>query len=750
LKPSDNSRALQALNPQQREAVLHDKGPLLILAGAGSGKTRVVTHRMAHLISRGTPAHEILAITFTNKAAGEMKERTEALCALQCPWVSTFHSFAARLLRRHIGRLVPYDSNFSIYDTEACRSVIKDVLKQLRLTDGPWPPRAAQGEISRLKNRASDGMENAFGADYLYGQILRDIYEAYRKRLEAQNAVDFDDLLLFTARLLREHPDLLAELRDQFRYILVDEYQDTNAVQYEITQRLTGPERNICITGDPDQSIYGWRGADIGNILNFETDYPDARVIKLEQNYRSTKNILHVANCLIAHNEERREKELWTENPRSDPVRVYRFADERSEAREISTLVRTLLDSGTSASDIAVFYRINSLSRAIEEELVYANIPYSIVGSVEFFQRKEVKDILAYAQLLDNPRDDECLKRVLNTPPRGIGKTSLERLARCAAERETCLLDIVRNHAASAGLTKRPLAGVENLGKLYTEFAALREGPVDALLKAVIDLTGYESYLEAAHPNDAFDRVTNLSELVNAAREYQKLNTEGTLTGFLESSRLLSSVDRWAKEQERVTLMTLHSAKGLEFPVVILVGVEHGILPLVRSQDPDTDIEEERRLFYVGITRAQKKLYLTHTGRRMRFGQERSSFPSQFLAELQPTAPETGADTSADALELDQETAESLENAGRLPGEGDDADAALLEEDFSDAGLDYDSLDVDEDPLPSGCRVYHDGYGEGEVVRASGVAGRRRVTVRFDDGEEKQFVVGFAPLQRLK
>jgi DNA helicase-2/ATP-dependent DNA helicase PcrA len=744
----NDADALQGLNPSQREAVLHESGPLFVLAGAGSGKTRVITHRIAHLIQSGCPPDGVLAITFTNKAADEMKERTERLCSMKSPWISTFHSFCARILRRHIHSLPPYDNSFTIYDADDSRALIREVLKELDVATSLWNPRSAQEEISRIKNSgAGDGSET-FGADYLYGQVFRNIYLAYIERLKERNAADFDDLLLLTVRLFEEHPEVLARYQEQFHHVLVDECQDINSVQYRIGRLLTTARRNLCITGDPDQSIYKWRGADITNLLKFEQDYPDARVVMLERNYRSTKNILHVANALIRQNQLRKPKSLWTENPDGEPVRVYRFLDEEEEAREIAALVQGLRDEGIPAGAIAIFYRINSISRPVEQEFIYANIPYSMVGGIQFFLRKEVKDILAYLRIIDNPRDAESLKRIINVPSRGIGKSTLEKLMGKARAEKRGLLDVLLDRGEAAPSFKKGSLSLARFAELYRQLAEKRKSPVADLVRETIQATGYENYLSESYGEEATERRENISELVNAAAKYDEGHPDGKLTGFLQMVNLLGDVDRWEPRGDRVSFMTLHSAKGLEFPVAVIAGLEDGILPLLRADDPEADIEEERRLFYVGITRAKERLYITHAASRLRFGRVRQSFPSRFLYELQDRGEE--AEKPFEKLEMDLETEESLARAEENARFDMRRSGAAEFEDFAATDWPSDGEGWDEDPYPIGARVYHDAYGEGEVVRVSGAGLRRRVTIHFEGAGQKQFVAGFAPLRRIK
>ena len=753
---------LAELNPPQREAVTSTEGPLLVVAGAGSGKTRVITHRIAYLVSRGCPVDGVLAITFTNKAAKEMKQRTERLSGFKTPWISTFHSLAARILRRHIYRIEPYDTSFSILDRDDTKSLIKDILKAQKIDSRLWEPSGVLAEISRIKTQGEDE-EEAFGSDYRYGQVLRGIYHRYLEEMARNNLLDFDDLLLLLVRLLEQYADVRERYAGQFRYVLIDEYQDTNAAQYRIARLLTQDNGNLCITGDPDQSIYSWRGADPSNFLHFERDYPEYKTVKLEQNYRSKANVLSTANALIAQNGDRIDKELWTENEAGDPVRVYRFENELEEARDIAQLIRQFLDAGMPCGDIAVFYRINSLSRPIEQELIFANIPYTIVGGIEFFLRKEIKDLLAWLRIVDNPRDSESLKRIINVPPRGIGKTTLEKLQEIAYEARRGLLETVLDPHLRSALSARQAKAIEAFRELYEGIAQRKDGPVEQLLKTIIAHTGFERYLEAQHGLEARERLENVSEFIGAAVEHDSSHETGTLTAFLELVAILGDVDRWQQSVDRVSLMTLHAAKGLEFPVAIIVGVEDGVLPLIRTDDPDPDIEEERRLLYVGITRAMEKLYLTHAATRMRFGQLHRATPSRYLRELLPLG--EAAEDGFRRLEVDHDTEESLHRAQAARQRWDDIDPDPGWPDDGESGVDeFDSeerassselpaepeFDVDEEPFPDGVRVLHDEYGEGIVVRSSGFGARRRVTVRFDESGEKQFLSLYSPLRRIR
>ena len=747
---------LRGLNPPQREAVLHGDGPLLVLAGAGSGKTRVITHRIARLLRDGSDPDQVLAITFTNKAAGEMRERTEALCGAASRWISTFHSFAARILRRQIHRLPPYDSSFSIYDQDDSRSVIKDVLDELDIESGTVNARTVQAQISRLKNAGTDGSVDVRYATSLLERIsARDvalIFELYRRRLEERNAVDFDDLLLLTIRIFKEHPEVAARYHDQFRHVLVDEYQDTNGIQYELIRHLVDREHDLCVTGDPDQSIYGWRGAQIRNILDFTEDFPGARVVRLEQNYRSTRCILDVANALISHNTARIPKELWTDGAAGDPVHVRRFATERHEAFEIADLVRELERDGVPYKDVAILYRINSISRAIEEEFFRAGMPYQIVGGTEFYQRREVKDILAYLQLLDNPRDAVAFERVINVPRRGIGKVALGRIRAAAREAGVAPFALLCTEEGASVLTAAARRGAAQFCALYKRLREESGIPVSRLIETIVEAMDYEMYLEQSDPHGYEERLLNVGELESAAREHDA-REDGGLRSFLEQVRLMTSADRWSEESDRITLMTLHAAKGLEFPTVIIAAVEDGILPLLRRDDPVGDLEEERRLLYVGVTRARERLYLTHVANRQRFRESNRSFPSRFLGEIAAA----GEGEHGPAVEFDEASARA-EATRRAERSGWESGGAEVEDDddhdgFEDDHLDdFGGFDVDEDPepFPQGCRVYHDSYGEGDVVRVSRVGRRRYVTVEFEDGIEKQFAVGKVDLRKVR
>jgi len=628
----DPAALLEGLNEPQRRAVLHRGTPLLVVAGAGSGKTRVLTHRVAHLIASGdaTP-WQILAITFTNKAADEMRERLVDLVGpvARRMWVSTFHAACVRILRAHADRL-GYRSSFTIYDDADSRRLVEHVLRDLNIDAKRLPARSVQGSISAAKAELVDAPAYAAGAASVFERRIADVYQEYERRLAAASAMDFDDLLLQTVRLFRSAPDVLGEYRARFHHVLVDEYQDTNRAQNEIVLMLAAEHHDICVVGDSDQSIFGWRGADIRNIVEFEEAFPDTTVIPLEQNYRSTRTILDAANAVIAHNVTRVPKELWTDGEAGERIVRYRAEDEYDEAAWVATEIARLREfDGVDPGEVAVFYRTNAQSRALEEELVRAGIAYKVVGGTRFYDRREVKDLLAYLRLLANPDDEVSARRVVNVPRRGVGDASVDRLAAWARQHGRSFADALE-HAPEAGVTGKAAKGAAQLAALLAELRARIEagaGP-DELIEAVAERTGYRAALEAEDTLEAHGRLENVGELAGAAGDYESLDE------FLESVALVADTDELEAGDRRVSLMTLHSAKGLEFPAVFLVGLEDGVFPHLRAlEDPD-QLEEERRLCYVGITRARRQLYLTHAWSRTLWGSTSHAIPSRFLSEL--------------------------------------------------------------------------------------------------------------------
>jgi DNA helicase II / ATP-dependent DNA helicase PcrA len=643
---------LDGLTRAQREAVTHFEGPLLILAGPGSGKTRVVTHRVAWLLRQGIPGRQILALTFTNKAADEMGRRIERLANDPSVWVGTFHRFCARLLRKY-APIVGLQENYTIYDVEDSVRALRQVLDRLKIESLRFTPETLVKTISWAKNHLIAPEEFQPRLGHTLGNVVQAVYPAYQKHLAESNAVDFDDLLLHVATILRESPEIRSNLDERYRFILLDEYQDTNLVQYAIARALSVDHPNLAVTGDPDQSIYGWRGANLNNIMNFERDFDDVHVVRLEQNYRSTQRILQVAEALIAHNKRRKEKGLFTENGPGAPVRLTTYPTQKDEAEGISGRIAADIHSGRRRPrDFAVFYRINALSRSLEFALRDRGVPYQMVNGLEFFQRKEIKDVLAYLHLLDNPRDSVAMQRIINMPPRGIGKTTLDRLAEYATRHGIPLLEAARSVNKISAIAPRIAAKLTQFVALYDRLAANIEGPVEEILGLVLNETGYRKYLSESENEEDQDRLANTEELLTVARDFDErhgdvpgpgvdqqqtvpFETPTTpLEAFLEETCLVNDTDAWETDVDRVTLMTLHASKGLEFPVVFITAVEDGLLPHERSREHPEQLEEERRLLFVGITRAQQELQISTARYRDFRGQRKLTIPSSFLMEL--------------------------------------------------------------------------------------------------------------------
>ncbi|HEV2362166.1 MAG TPA: UvrD-helicase domain-containing protein, partial [Acidimicrobiales bacterium] len=658
-----HAELIESLNPAQQEAVLYDGGPLLVVAGAGSGKTAVLTRRIARIMADGVAPWRILAITFTNKAADEMRRRVIDLVGKRAErmWVSTFHSACVRMLRSHADRL-GYQGSFTIYDDADCRRLVEHVLDGLGLDSKRFPPRGVLGIISQAKAELLDSTEYAATAATIFERRVAEVYSEYERRLRAANAMDFDDLLLLVVRLLRENPDVLEVYQEKFVHVLVDEFQDTNAAQNEIVMMLGRHHRNVCVVGDSDQSIYRFRGANIRNILEFEHAFPDAKTILLEQNYRSTETILRAANAVISNNEMRKEKTLWSALGAGEPIRRYRGDDERDEATFVAHEIATLRRSGGKRyGDFAVFYRTNAQSRALEQALADRGVPFKVIGGTGFYERREIKDLLAYARAVANPDDEVSLRRIVNVPRRGVGDSTVARVAGFAAEMGMSFGRALRV-AETAGVTGKPLTGIGELLTLLDDVRPrtalnppevpeedLDGEPADVastpepqgqdlpplpglrpveLLEEIMERTGYKRSLEAEGTIESEGRLENIAELLGVASEHDDL------ASFLQASALVAAADEVDDDETRVSLMTLHTAKGLEFPVVFLTGLEDGLFPHDRSiADPD-DIEEERRLAYVGITRARERLYVSHTWTRSVFGVNRESMPSRFLKEI--------------------------------------------------------------------------------------------------------------------
>ena len=628
---------LDSLNKEQRAAVQQIDGPLLIMAGAGSGKTKALTCRIAYMLEKGIDPHKILAITFTNKAAQEMRERVHNLVGSEAEyiWMYTFHSFGARFLRREIQNYPPYTSQFTIYDSDDTKQLIKNILKEMNLDDKQFQPNSVAGHISSAKNRllGPAAYRKAVG-DNFFAQRIADIYDRYDAAMKRNNALDFDDLLLVTTELLKKK-EIREKWQNRFHYILIDEYQDTNHAQYLMARYIAGNRQNICAVGDADQSIYSWRGADLRNILDFQKDYPDAKIIKLEQNYRSTKVILQAANEVIKNNLDRPSKRLWTQNEKGALIQHFEAVDEHEEANYIvSSMKKNHEQNRVPYGNMAILYRMNAQSRILEEALVRRGIAYTMVGGVRFYDRAEIKDIMAYLKVLGNMRDDISLRRIINTPKRGIGATTVEKLSEYASEHGISLFEAVMA-ADDTDVTSSARQKLQKFSALiFGLLNAVSEGDVFQLIQKVLDDTGYLRNLQKSDDPQSESREENLGELLSVARDFMRNNPDGDLTAFLEQVALVNDVDNYDGEDDKVTLMTLHSAKGLEFPVVYIAGMDEGIFPGVRSLMNDTAMEEERRLCYVGITRARQKLYLTNTRMRTMYGKLKPYTPSRFLKEI--------------------------------------------------------------------------------------------------------------------
>lgn len=631
----------KGLNPQQLEAVQQMTGPVLIMAGAGSGKTKVLTCRIAHMLEQGVSPYEILAITFTNKAAAEMRDRVQQLIGPKAEqiWISTFHSFCAKFLRMEIDGHFGYTRNFTIYDSSDTDTLIKACIKECNLDDKQFPSRTIQGTISNAKNALLTAREFARTARDFYQQKVGEVYALYEDKLKSNNAVDFDDLLLYAVRLLEKEESIRQKYQERFRYVMVDEYQDTNHAQYRLTTLLCGKWKNICVVGDVDQSIYAWRGADIQNILDFERDYPHALAIKLEQNYRSTKKILNAANAVIENNSSRPDKVLWTENADGCPIMHYRAVSEHDEANFIGdTIVSHHTVDHIPYGNMAILYRTNSQSRVLEESLIKHGIPYTMVGGIRFYDRKEIKDILAYLRVLYNPNDSLSLLRIINVPKRSLGATTMEKVQEYARSQGIPLFDAISAADEIDTITGRAKAGLASFSMLlFSLLEEVQELSIVGLLESVIEKTGYGAMLEAEKAEDeikAGSRIENVGELLSVAKDFEDTHEGGTLEEFLETVALVSDVDGYEEEESKVTLMTLHSAKGLEFPIVFLAGLEEGLFPHSRTLLNPSEVEEERRLCYVGITRAQERLYVSNAVTRTVFGHMNSYLPSRFLGEI--------------------------------------------------------------------------------------------------------------------
>lgn len=757
---------LSMLNPEQRLAAETMEGPVLILAGAGSGKTRALTYRVANLMDHGVPAWSILALTFTNKAAREMKERITQLVGekAESAWISTFHSTCARILRRDIEKL-GYTRSFTIYDDDDQGTVIKEILKRLNIDEKFLPPREIKAKISDAKNKLM-GPDEWFAKTErdFRNQTLHDVFVAYEQRLKTANALDFDDLLLKTLELLADHPPVLESYRDRFHYVMVDEYQDTNYAQYMLVKLLTDKSRNLCVVGDDDQSIYGWRGADIRNILDFEKDYPDAKVIKLEQNYRSTANILDAANQVIAHNAGRKEKALWTEAGEGETIKLYCAGDEREEAAWVADRIRKMNRHGEGYGRMAVLYRTNAQSRVLEEMLMRAGIPYKVFGGLRFYDRKEVRDVIAYLRVLANPTDDVSLRRIINVPKRAIGDATIAELVNHAQEQDMPLFSALTDLPAS--LSSRPRKCVGDFFTMMTTLMAMKDAmPLSAFVKQMVDQTGLMEQYQKEDSDEARSRVEDIQEFLGAVEEFDRQTENATLEAYLENVALVTELDQAADEKQYVTLMTLHSAKGLEFPNVFITGMEEGIFPSGRSLMDDNRMEEERRLCYVGITRAQERLFLSRASQRMLYNQVNHNAPSRFLSEIPDrlledeweskrkqtfkgeTMPQLKTYTSGYGLK----SAPTVNQLGqpRLTLGGNMLEIPGVQKGFTPSKA-RQSASALQNIFKPGDRVMHRKFGEGSVVELKGSGADTRISIEFTAYGTKEFSLSIAPIVKIE
>ena len=743
---------MQGLNEPQHRAVACLQGPLLIVAGAGSGKTRVLTFRIANLLEHGVPPYRILAITFTNKAAREMRERVDALIgdAAQDVWLSTFHSFCARFLRMELEHYGRYAKNFVIYDAADSKGLIRECLKELNIDEKHTAPGAVQAHISDAKNRLLDVAAFTAQATDFFAEQVAKIYALYQSKLQENNALDFDDLLMLTVELLTKNEELRTKYQKKFQYILVDEYQDTNGAQYAITKLLAAEHRNICVVGDADQSIYGWRGADMRNIMNFEKDYPEATVILLEQNYRSTKNILAAANAVIENNLTRKKKELWTDNPTGDRITIYEGATEKNEASYIVREVERLHTMfHVKYGDIAVLYRTNAQSRNIEEAFYATGVPYAMVGSVRFYDRREIKDIIAYLRVIYNPRDTLSLLRIINVPRRGLGPTSIARMMETAEEYRISLFEVITDAQLLSMIPKLSgkvkLALEEFAAMVFTFMGQLGTRPIHEIVEDVIETSGYADALEEEKKEDNRDRLENLREFISVAKNFDDGAAEGEngLADFLAQIALISDVDQTEQSDGTVTLMTFHAAKGLEFPAVFMAGMEEGLFPHSRTLLDDTEIEEERRTCYVGITRAERRLYLTYARQRTIYGRTEMSRPSRFLAEIPEALVEHkeadffgGTDLRAPSNIWGERSTRTERKRYMPPPQHTAADGSVIRPDVSAA-------------FQAGDAVRHSKWGDGRIVAISGSGEDAELSIAFPGEGIKKFVQKYAPILKL-
>jgi DNA helicase-2/ATP-dependent DNA helicase PcrA len=744
--PEAATRILEGLNPVQRQAVLVSEGPVLIIAGPGSGKTRTLTHRIAYLIATGkAQPHQILALTFTNKAAREMMDRIERLVGPEAArqiWMGTFHAIFARILRKE-GQRIGYSPDFTIYDTDDAERLLRTLMERYQIDPRQYSPRTIRHLISSAKNQMIGPEEYARLVASPVQEKAAKLYGPYQEALRKANALDFDDLLLKPIALFEQHPEVLRQYQERWRWLHIDEYQDTNRAQYVLARKLAEAHRNLCVVGDDAQSIYAFRGADIGNILSFQRDYPDATTIRLEQNYRSTRRILRLAEAIIRNNRDQLEKQLWTENPEGDPIVLIEALSERDEAQKIEQRIRDLhVRYGYAYRDFAILYRTNAQSRSLEEALRRGGIPYRVVGGLSFYQRKEVKDVLAYLRLLVNPHDAASLQRVINYPARGIGQRTVEELIAFAQQHSLSLWQAIER-VEEVGLPARTQKAIQDFHFLIARHAArMHTVPVDELVRDLVVESGLLEELRREGTPEALARWENVQELLNAIAEYQATAGEqATLSGFLQEVALLTDLDE-LPEDNRVTLMTLHASKGLEFPVVFITGLEEGLFPLAQATQDRKELEEERRLFYVGVTRAQQHLFLSYARSRYRYGEQLPSIRSRFLEEL-----DTDVIVTEAGLPLGRRT-----DGTTRPTKYATLDPHYYRQDLKRTAQPARRqvvLSEDPDEIVPGVRVVHALFGEGKVLALEGEGDAARAIVFFPEVGQKKLVLKFARLRRI-
>ena len=715
------------LNPQQRDAVEHIEGPLLILAGAGSGKTKVITYRISHLIKKGHASPEnILALTFTNKAADEMRNRVEKIIGLNglnrasgC-WISTFHSACVRILRRDIDKL-GFGRDFVIYDANDSLSLLKGCMKELNISDDLYPPKSIAGRISNLKNELIEKIQNP--EDGLQ-EIINTVYTFYQRRLKENNALDFDDLLMKTVLLFENVPDVLKNYKERFKYLMVDEYQDTNHAQYRLVQILSSGHRNICVVGDDDQCIYQWRGATIRNIMEFERDYPDVKVVKLEENYRSTQNILDAAWAVVSRNLYRKEKKLWTKKSGGGKIFYHRASNEIDEADFITSKIKELCrESRISYSDVAIFYRTNAQSRVLEDSLRRGGIPYKIYGGLKFFERKEVKDILCYLKIVINPNDSISLKRIINVPVRGIGNATVDKIEQYAKSKGVNLIEAIKE-LRGQGVKGSRGQGIEAFYNILKKLEAfVTTESASEVIKKTLEISGYLEALKNEKTDEAEDRIENLKELISAAEEYEERTADKSIAGFLDQAALVSDADTISDTSGSVSLMTLHISKGLEFPAVFITGMEGRIFPHIKSIDSEKEMEEERRLCYVGITRAKERLFLTNAESRRIYGQEMSNPPSEFIEDIPRELINT--------VDSQQSTVSSQQNKKADYAGLRTADSRLLT------------------AYSVGSKVIHPQFGNGIILQKEGLGENLKLTIFFRNAGKKKIAMKHTHLKSI-